>query len=74
MMFGFLFFFLLVLVLNVVLDDHNHSNPNNLREDPDCDDGKDPDPDDRNCPVPDDQYGSDHPDDVGFLFFGWCLC
>ena len=66
--------FLLVLVLNVMLDDHNHSIPNNLHEDPDCDDGKDPDPDDRNGLDLDDQYGSDHPDDVRFSVFAVGAC
>ena len=69
-----MFDFLLVLVLNVILDDHNHSNPNSLHEDPDYDDGKDPDPDDRNDPNPDDQYGSDHPDDVRFSVFAVGAC
>ena len=61
-----MFDFLLVLVLNVVLDDYNHSNPNNLHEDPD--------PDDRNGLDPDDQYGCDHPDDVRFSVFAVGAC
>ena len=61
-------------MLNVVLDDHNYSNPNNLHEDPDCDEGKDPDPDDRNGLDPDDQYGCDHPDDVRFSVFAVGAC